>query len=279
MTNLRLSRTRQGGGGIERQREDCAELARAVGLRCWTEFVDEGRSAYRDGARAGFDALLKRARGAASVAVVVWHLDRITRQPAQLEELIRIAVDRRVQVHAVHGGLLDLSTHEGRMIARFMASFAYYESAAGAARMARAHRDTAQRGGWHGAAAYGYRAGGVIEPAEAAVVRQMVEDYLAGCSESEIARRLNARDVPTPGTSAGWHRSSVQSILRSDRLHHVRRPPGGGVVAGSWTPIIPEDMVELLDAALLARGRRSTSSSKSLLGVSPAAVGAGDGYG
>ncbi len=170
---------------------------------------------------------------------MVWNLDRFTRQPAQLEELIRLAGTRRLHLHAVHGGLLDLSTHEGRMIARFMTSFAHYESAAGAARMARAHRDTAQRGGWHGAAAYGYRAGGVVEPAEAAVVRQMVEDFLAGCSESEIARRLNAQGFSTPGTSTGWHRSSVQAILRSDRLHHIRHSPGGGVVPGEWTPIIP----------------------------------------
>lgn len=197
---------------------------------------------------------------------MVWHLDRFTRQSTHLEELIELAVTRNVQIYAVHGGLLDLATHEGRMVARLTTSFAQYESAAGSARMARAHRDTALQGGWHGAAAYGYRAGGVIELAEAAVVRGIVYDYLAGCSESVIARRLTDRQVPTPGSGTRWHRSTVRAILRSDRLHHRRRPVGGGVAAGKWTPIINSDMVELLDAALLLRQRPSTSSSRSLLG-------------
>ena len=107
----------------------------------------------------------------------------------------------------------------------------------------------------------------------------MVEDYLAGCSESVIARRLNARGVPTPGTSAGWHRSTVQAILRSDRLLHLRRLPDGGTVPGQWTPLIPEDTVKLLGAALLARGMDRRVPRRVCSAASRVAAGAEDGYG
>lgn len=120
MTYLRLSSTRGGAGGIERQREDCVDLARTIGLDTVAEFVDEGRSAYRGPERAGFSELLNVARTAEWVAVVVWHLDRLTRRSTHLEELIELAATRRVPIYAVHGGLLDLGTHEGRMVARFM---------------------------------------------------------------------------------------------------------------------------------------------------------------
>lgn len=185
--------------------------------------VDESVSAYRrSGRRAGFEQLMIRIRELADTAMIVWHLDRFTRQPAQLEELLLLAETQDIRIESVHGGTLDLSTQEGRLLARFLVGFAHYESAHKSTRVRRAHQERARQGLWHGRAAYGYTADGQLNPQEAVVVRQIATDYLAGSSEQEIARRLNAREIPTPGRSTRWHASTIQSILRSHRLHRYR---------------------------------------------------------
>ena len=210
---------------IERQRQDCLSLAESLALTGCEEFTDEAVSAYRRRQRRpGFDRLLDRIRALPRVVIITWHLDRLLRQPAQLEELLDLAKTRQIRIETVHGGGFDLSGHEGRLFARFLVAFAHYEIALKATRVSRAHQQRARAGLWHAGPAYGYNTGGTLNPQQATVVRQIATDYLAGCSPQEIARRLNTQGVPTPGRSTSWHASTVRAILCSDRLHGHRRP-------------------------------------------------------
>lgn len=198
--------------------------------------------------------------------MIVWHLDRLYRRPGELEQLLDLLDTRPIRIEAVQGGLLDLNRHEGRLFARQLVAFANYESAHRGARVTRAQQQRARSGAWHGHAAYGYRAGGALDARQVPVLHRIVRDYLAGCSETEIARRLNADRIATPGSSDRWHPSTVQSILRSDRLHRHRKTDTGEIVTGVWEPVITNEESALVRALQLLPQRRTTNSSRSLLG-------------
>ena len=263
---LRLSRNRTAEhASVDRQREDCIRLAGTLGFSDPEEFVDESASAYRRSARRpGFQQLMGRIRDLTDAAIIVWHLDRFTRQPAQLEELLLLAETRRIRVESVQGGTFDLATQEGRLFARFLVAFAHYESAHKSTRVRRAHQERERQGHWHGRAVFGYTAEGRLNPPEAAIIRGIVVDYLAGCSEQEIARRLNKRGVSTPTSSIRWYASTVQSILRSQRLH--RHSLAVNEVQKRWEPVVSAVESDLIQALILLPKRRPTNSSKSLLG-------------
>lgn len=272
LTYLRLSTPdRTDHASIDRQREDCLALTEHLTLTGREEFTDKAVSAYqRRQRRPGFDRLLDRLRDLNRVVIVTWHLDRLLRQPVQLEELLDLASTRHVRIETVHGGGLDLSGHEGRLFARFLVAFAHYESALKATRVSRAHQQRASSGLWHAGPAYGYDTGGTLNPQQAIIVRQIADDYLAGCSPQEIARRLNAQGIPTAGRSSGWHPSTVRAILSSDRLHGHRRftdtNDATATVNGRWPRIITPRESDLVRALLALPERRTTNSSQSLLG-------------
>ena len=105
-------------------------------------------------------------------------------------------------------------------------------------------------------------------------MRRVATNYLAGRSPQEIARRLNTQGVPTPGRSTRWHASTVRAILGSDRLHGYRRPAYGtndtadaaATVDGQWSRIITPRESDLIRSLLVLPERRTTNSTRSLLG-------------
>lgn len=264
---LRISANRTGEhASIQQQRDDCTALARRLRHSRILEFVDEAVSAYQDRTRPAYQRLLRQIEQAPSATVVVWHLDRLYRRPRELEQLLDLLDTRPIRVEAVQGGSFDLNRHEGRLFARQLVAFANYESALKSARVSRAHQQRARRGAWHGRAAYGHRPSGEPDAEQAPTLRRIARDYLAGCSETEIARRLNTEGIPTPGASHKWHPSTVQAILRSDRLHRRRTTGTGTHANGTWESVITGDESDLIRALQLLPQRRTTNSARSLLG-------------
>jgi site-specific DNA recombinase len=67
------------------------------------EPLDDGVTAWKTGVRRpGFETLLERARTGASQGIAVWHVDRLFRQPRDLERLIDLA-DSGFRVISSHG--------------------------------------------------------------------------------------------------------------------------------------------------------------------------------
>ncbi len=67
-----------------------------------------------------------------------------------------------------------------------------------------------------GGRAYGYRDGRVDER-EAAIVREIFEEFSHGATHRAIAIDLNRRHVPAPRSHEGWHATGVRVILRNER--------------------------------------------------------------
>lgn len=77
---------------VSRQPEDCLRLAADKGWTVVTEYVDNSISASdRTKVRPAYDAMVEDYRTGTFDALVCWDLDRLTRQPRQLEDWIDAA--------------------------------------------------------------------------------------------------------------------------------------------------------------------------------------------
>ena len=267
---VRISQDRSGlQAGVRRQQEDCLDLAARLGFEDPVVLADNDISAYDGGGRPGYELLVEQIRSGVSV-VVVWHVDRLYRQPRELEDLIGLVERHPVRIEAVRGGGLDLNTVEGRLMARQFVAVAAYESGHKSDRITRAARRKAEQGAWHGPARYGYGPGGVLIPEEAAVVRQMADRFLAGESLRSIARWLNMSGIAPgragTGTAGIWYPYTVRSVLASARISGQRAyapdrrsdPVEGREILGpgDWEAIITPEQTARIRAILADPSRR-----------------------
>ena len=277
---LRISEDRTGAeAGVERQREDCLGLCARLGVADPLVFVDNDTSAYKNKKRPGYTELLEHVKRG-PVRIVAWHVDRLYRRPRELEDLIDLVEAHPIRIETVTGGLFDLNTHEGRLMARQLVAIASYESGHKADRIRRANEQKAKRGDWHGPPRFGYGLGGVLIPEEAKIIREMADRFLAGHSLRSIAVWLNDESgMPSPragkGTHGVWYPTTVRTILSSARISGQRAyDPGtssdsaGGrriLGPGNWEAIITPEETERIRAMFAHPDRRASKSSLNLL--------------
>nr|WP_274380751.1 recombinase family protein [Nesterenkonia muleiensis] len=259
---LRISANRTSDhASIEQQRADCTTLAAQLGYTEVIEFVDEAVSAYHHRTRPQYQRLLDHVEHAPAATIIIWHMDRLYRQPRELEELLDLLDARPVRVESVQGGLFDLNRHEGRLFARQLVAFANYESAHKGARVARAHQQRAHRGLLHGGTHYGYHQNGSLHPDQSKILRRIIDHYLTGLAPTVIARELTATGIPAPADGPKWNATTITAILTSRRVH-LR----AGEHHGTWEPIITEEESALIRALQIAPRRDPARSSTTLLG-------------
>jgi site-specific DNA recombinase len=188
------------------------------------EYCDDGYSGARLD-RPGLDALRDAAE--AGVIEAVWCLspDRLARMYAY-----QVIVLDELNRHGVHVLFTDAPAldddPQARLLVQVQGVIAEYERAKIAERYRRGKLWRARRGEvifWK--VPYGYRriagtansmAQLVVYEPEAAVVRRIFEDYMAGHSTREIVRRLNLDHVPSPTGKAVWGTSTIGRLLRNE---------------------------------------------------------------
>ncbi|MFD7051995.1 recombinase family protein [Streptomyces mirabilis] len=170
--------------------------------------------------------------------VVVYHPDRLMRQPKDLEELLSIADDKRVLLHG-EANRSDLSDPDDRFILRIEVAHACRSSDDSSRRLKDALKDKAREGEPHvGNRPYGYTGNGqAIIEGEAKIVREVFRRYLDGESPSSIAQDLTARGVTT-SKGKTWQPENVRHLLSSDFVAGVRIHQGEEVGTGAWPAII-----------------------------------------
>ncbi len=269
----RISQDREGAGlGVDRQEADARALADRLGLTVASVITDNDLSAFnRRKARPGYAELLAGLKTGHWDVLITWHTDRLTRNVAELEELITIVDAGGTQVHTVKAGQIDLSTPSGRLIARQLGSIAVYESEHKSERVQRKMLELAEDGKPHGGPRpFGYEPGGmVVNPVEADVVRRATRDILGGVAVHAVAAQLNATGITT---SAGkqWTPGSVRAMVLKPRNAGLRVHQGKVIGEARWTAIVSEDEWRAVCAALSAPGRRvmlSTTRTRLLSGV------------
>lgn len=259
----RMSEDREGGGlGIDRQREDCEQLAASLGLTIIRVFTDNDLSAYSGKPRPGYQQMLDDLRTGLYGTVLAWHTDRLHRRPLELEEYIDVCEPRQIQTRTVKAGSLDLSTATGRMIARQLGVQARYEVERMIERQRRARDQKVQRGEWSGGPRpYGWEADGVTPiREEIAVIREVTDAVLAGASIRSIAADLNQRGLYS-STGAHWDGSTLRRMLRRPRNAGILQHRGEEAGPSTWDAALDEPTWRSLRAVLDDPSRIPTASN------------------
>jgi len=250
------------GLGVERQLRDCLELAEKLGWYGGEVYTDNSVSAFNNKARPAYNRMVADLEAGRRNALVCYDLDRLSRKPAEIEHIIDLAERRGIQLATV-AGMIDLATPQGRLIARIKASVSRHESEQTARRQRRKVLERAEAGKPHGQKAYGWkRVNGAdeLDPAEAAVVREIAERLLGGESVSTITKSLNARGILSP-YGKEWTRTTVRHMVLRERNAGFRRHQEKIIGKGDWEPIFSEDTYYRLRALLSDPDRRVSPGS------------------
>lgn len=238
---LRISRDLKGDGlAIDRQRELCRAIADQRGWSVAAEYMDESISAFaKNVRRPGYDAMVKDQRAGKFQAIICYDLDRLTRQPRQLEDWIDAAESDGLKLVTANGEA-DLSTDGGRMYARIKASVARAESERKAQRQRDANAQRVKIGKPPlGVRLTGYTPQGDVIESEAAIIRDIYAQFLRGGSLRGICQRLTEDGVATRHGGAKWNPTSVYAILRNPRYAgHGKYYDEVIEDAGGWAAIV-----------------------------------------
>lgn len=224
-----------------------------VQARGWTpagEYVDNSISASdARKQRPGYDQLVEDYAAGKFDALVCWDLDRLTRQPRQLEDWIDAADQRGLKLVTANGEA-DLTTDAGQLFASIKIAVARSEIKRKGARQSRAQRQRAEMGKpAKGVRPTGYTLAGEIIEEEAALVRRMFSRFSAGDTLRGIATDLQ-KDGLTTRRGGKWSSSSVRGILTNARYAGRSVYKGESVGDGSWPALVSPAQFDAVQAKL-----------------------------
>lgn len=285
---VRISDDREGEGlGVARQERDGRQHAERLGWQIAEVIVENDTSAFKrrkvrlpDGTtalrvvRPGFRRSLELLASGERDGLLAYDLDRVCRDPRDLEDLIDIVEHRRVPVTSVSGSL-RLANDADITMARVMVAIANKSSRDTSRRVKRAQEDLAEAGkpAGGGRRAYGYEPDGLtIREDEAAIIRQMAERILSkhtadcadDCAEHAwtlygIANDLNARGIK-PSHATKFAGRTISTILRGPRIAGLRQFRGEIIGTAAWDPVVDRDTWDKLQARLGAPGSGSRTA-------------------
>lgn len=251
----RISQDRGGAGlGVARQEEDCRALCDRMGWDVVAVHIDNDVSAYSGAPRPAWQELLADVQRGEVDALAVWHVDRLTRSPRELEDVIDLA-DRQGLELATVSGEIDLAAPTGRMIARMLGAAARHEAEHKAERQKRQRRQAAEAGrvAGGGKRSFGYEDDRMtVRESEAALIREGVRRVLTSESLSSICRDWQERGIESPAGKP-WKPSGLRRLLASARISGRRehtprsswehtRPLLGEIVADAvWPGVISHE--------------------------------------
>jgi DNA invertase Pin-like site-specific DNA recombinase len=257
----RISDDREGRAlGVLRQEQDCRALATARGWQVAEVYVDNDVSAYSGKLRPQYQRMLLDLKEGTRDGLIVYHLDRLLRQPRELDDVIDLCAAADISDVVSLSGDIDLTTPDGQLHARILAAVARKESDDKSRRIRRKHQELAEHGKVSGGGTrpYGYtKDRRRIVAAEAKIIREAASRVLAGESIRSVCRDLNDRGVTTV-TDKPWHPSGLRRVLLSARISGQREHHGEIVAPAEWPAIIPPEVTAKL-RRLLDASRRGAS--------------------
>ena len=284
----RLSRVPETGEleKIETQHEDNHKVIDRLDGELGLD-LDDGMSAWRKGARRpDWEQLLRRLESGESDGVCVWHVDRLFRQPKDLERLIELG-DSGYKVASAHGAR-DLSDPNDRFILRIEVAHAARSSDDTQRRTKRRFDVLRRKGIPHpGARCFGFpgwerRAPGdkpkpgvkvervEVPAAQVAAERTAIADAVApllagGTDCAKLARKWNAAGLRT-ATGKEFIGLTVKAVLLRPRNAGLVEYDGDVVsrIETEEDPIIDPQEFERLRALFAGRRRGRVTGQKYL---------------
>jgi DNA invertase Pin-like site-specific DNA recombinase len=265
----RISDDREGLAlGVARQIEDCEALAERRGWPIAERYVDNDVSAWSSKKRRPeYLRLLDDIKGGHVDAVIVYVLDRLHRQPRELEEFFEVCDAAGITALASVTGDVDLANADGRFMARILGAVSRKESDDKSRRIKRKHEELAKAGKVSGGGTrpYGYDADRMtIRKDEAAVIREAAKRVLAGEGIRSIVRDFDSRGIK-PALAEFWHPRALQRVLMSARIGGVREHHGTVAGTAEWASIISAEDSARLRAILSDPARRTSRAPRRYL--------------
>lgn len=260
--------------GVKRQGEDNAKAISARKGELVKEYRENDTSAWKkkrltrqdpDGheyaiyrvIRPRWHEALRDLRNGVIDALMVWDIDRLARDPRDLEDAIEVVQYYGKRVEGPTPGQIDLTTDSGITMARVLTAMNNKSSADTARRVKRAHREGAEKGYTPGGRRpFGYgppaKDGGKVDvnklhPEEAKYARKAAQRLVAGQPLGAVARYLNEQGMRTTVGNL-WDSGALrQYFYKAYRLIGVRAlrnvivyNENGEPVRGKWTPLLDE---------------------------------------
>jgi site-specific DNA recombinase len=253
---------------LERQEEDCRRLCEQRGYEVTRIFPDEGFSAYTGGkTRPGFEAALDALASGDIDVLVVFKLDRLTRNMYDLLRIEKVLESSGGSLVSVHDYWADATEPSGRFMMRTFASLAEIESSNTSLRIQAQRRQAAEAGKPNsGRRPYGYTSSKrdeIFEP-EAAILREAAERLLRGDSQRSVIRWLNETG-PRP-SGKPWQYVNLKAALRSPGITSLRIYKGAEY-EGDWPAILPREQWRELQRRLSVKHRPGRPAVYFLSGV------------
>lgn len=251
----RISFDGEGEGlGVARQQSDEGKLA---DLRQWEivdHYTDNNVSAFKTTViRPEFERMLVDLESGRIDGIIAYDLDRIARQPTDLERIVRLYEKRRGLVFATVQGSIDLSTADGLTMARVLVAFANKSSMDTSRRIKRKNVERAEQGLPHGSRRpYGYNADQLtLHETEAPILQEMGRRLIAGDSYKRIAWWMNEQGQKTT-EGKPWLALTVRNTLNRTRYAGFRIYEGKEY-PGIWQPIFDRETWDYMQRILERR--------------------------
>lgn len=225
----RISRDSEARGeGVTRQLGDCQALAERLGYEVVGLFEDNDVSASTASRkpRPRYDAMMEAVRAGQVDVVLAYSLSRLTRRVREFLDLIDLYRETGVLYKTCVSGDPDLSKADGRASAITIATWDQAEAERVAERVRSAAKQHAEEGRYVGPRPFGYQFKAddtgriltgsqqalVVDPGEAAIIKECVQRVLDGEGLWSIKNDLNERGIPT-ATGAEWQSQPLRRML------------------------------------------------------------------
>jgi len=244
----------------------CRGRLNGLGIEEGKVLVDPGRSAWNPAVkRPAWDELMDRLERGVSGGMIVFDLERFTRQPKDGERMIELAAKGLLVLDSESE--YDLRTPNGKKAFRDAINAAAYYSDRLSTRSARGKKLRALGGEPNG----GHRPFGfepdliTVRKKEAAILRDLTARFLAGETQDALIADLNGRGITT-SYGKPWTRAGLKKVLTRQRNcgRIIYTDPKSGItsVVGHLPgkPIITEDDFDAVIAMYASRRRGRPSS-------------------
>lgn len=268
----RISKDRDGKRlGVRRQEAAIREYITRTNSVLFDMFVDNDMSAYSGKPLPDRERMYEAVRSNPDIdGILIVHLDRIVRNPYDGEDLCTLGDKTNTMIVCIQGSDFDLTTSDGRAMARVIWAFARKEVEDKSRRIKAKNDELALAGleGGGGTRPFGYELDRRhVRKSEARVIKDAVRRISRGETLWSIIKGWNEIDPNTgkarvpPVKVDQWSYSSALRVLTSPRTAGLREHRGKVVAKAEWPGIISEiehyRMVELLAPNKRERSNRT----------------------
>ncbi|MEG2621454.1 MAG: recombinase family protein [Clostridia bacterium] len=230
------------------QREDLQNYCRfALGINSFEIFEDAGYSA-KNTSRPSYQQMMSRIRSGEFTHLVVWKIDRISRNLLDFTAMYSELKDLRV-TFVSKNEQFDTSSAIGEAMLKIILVFAELERKMTAERVSAVLLSRATDGKWNGGRCpYGYEhekgtSEFSINPEEAKIVAEIFQTYSESGTILSITKELNVRGLKT--RYGAWNTNSVWTILTNPFYYGALRYNWRNESKGlsNWSFRAPEDVI------------------------------------